>query len=99
MEHAPGGRVDLVNSAVGDLVQVLAVERGPAIGADLDRTHRFAAGRIECVELTIAGEPDLPAIEGHAVDTVDAFERAVFTKDFCACLFHAGFLVGWVSPA
>src|SRR5439155_8482542 len=42
-DHAAGLRIDFLDAILGDLKQMLAVERRSRMGGDLDRAHRLPA--------------------------------------------------------
>ncbi|MNT63454.1 hypothetical protein D3C72_2012710 [compost metagenome] len=69
-----------MDEVLGDLVQVLAVERCAGIGGDVDRAGGFCAGRIQGMEPAVAGKPDVLAVPGHAMDALDVGKGSVFTK-------------------
>src|SRR5262249_21682504 len=87
-EHPSALRIDLLDAALGDLPQVLAVERRAGVRGDVDRALHRAARRIEHVQLVAGGEPDVLAVVGDAVDALEAGKGTVFAEDFCGCGFH-----------
>ena len=65
----------------------IAVEGSAGVGGDGELADQRAAFRIERDDALAAGEPDLRAVEGHAVDLVDAGIGAVFAEDFRLLFF------------
>ena len=74
-------RVDLLDAVVGELPQELAVEGSAGVGGDGELADQRAALGIEGDDALAAGEPDVRAVEGHAVDVVHAGIGAVFAED------------------
>src|SRR5262245_5012596 len=91
-DHLARVRIHLLNPTVRDLPEVLAVEGGAGLRGDGDFADQPAPVGFERDDALAAGEPDLGAIEGHAVDLVDAGIRAVLAEDLClpglACRCH-----------
>ena len=86
-EHTAGVRIDLVDAILGDLKQMLAVERRSRMRGDIDRAQRLSARGIEGVQLFSAGKPDVLTVKRHPIDAVGARKGAVFTEDFGAECF------------
>src|SRR6185503_9030061 len=80
-EHAAGRWIDLLDAILGDLVQVLAIERGSGMRGRLDRSQWLAALRIEGDQLVSGGEPDALAVVRDAVHVVGARERTILADD------------------
>ncbi|MNP61255.1 hypothetical protein D3C76_1564200 [compost metagenome] len=83
-----------MDAVVGDLEQMLAIERGAGMGSDIDRVQQLAAFRVQGVDFAVAGEPDLFAVPGDAAHMIDLGKRAIFTNDFSSCVFHLAILNG-----
>ncbi|MNR43546.1 hypothetical protein D3C85_1621800 [compost metagenome] len=75
-------RVDFLDTVLGDLEQVLAIECGARVGGNIQCSHGCAARRVQGEEFSGGGKPDLFTIPGHAMHIVDAFKRPIFTKDY-----------------
>jgi hypothetical protein len=80
-EHAARRGVDLVDALLGDLPQVLAVERGAGVGALVEPARRRAVGGIEGHQRGAGGGPDPLAVPGHAGDHRRLGEGAEFAHD------------------
>src|SRR5262249_23699445 len=80
-EDRAGPGVDLEDAFVGDLVEVLAVERGPGIAGDVEAARDLAARRFERLQVLAGGEPHQLAVEADAVHVRRAGERAVLADD------------------
>ncbi len=76
-----GARVDLLDPVAGDLPQVLAVEGRAGVGRDGELTDQRAALGIERDDALAAREPHVRAVEGHAVDLLDAGVGTVLAED------------------
>src|SRR5262249_31072389 len=61
-DHLAGVWIDLLNAALGDLKQMLAVERGSGVRGDVERALGLAALRIDRIQLVVGGEPDMLAV-------------------------------------
>src|SRR6516162_3800605 len=83
-EHTTGLRVDLLDAVFGNLKQVLAVERCPRVGRDIDRSQSGPARRIEGGELVSGGKPDMLTVVGHTRHVIDIRKRPIFTDDLGA---------------
>src|SRR5262249_27480197 len=81
-EHTAGLRIDLLDSILGDLKQVLAVESGSCMAGNIDRVHRLPARRIEGDQLVSGSKPDMPAVIRDPMHAVDTGERSVLADDF-----------------
>jgi hypothetical protein len=82
-ENRAGSRVDLANAILGDLKEVSPVIGGAGMGGDVDRTQHVAAFGIDGFELVAGCEPDVLAVEGHAMHLFHIGEGAVFAQDMC----------------
>ncbi|MCY1302641.1 hypothetical protein D9M70_523080 [compost metagenome] len=87
-QHAAALGIDLLDAVLGDLEQMLAVKGGTGMRRDIDRAHRVPAFRIEGIDLVAGGKPDVPTVEGDAMDVVGAREGAIFAEDFGFGSFH-----------
>jgi len=81
-EHTAGLRIDLVDSILGDLKQVLAVESGSSVRGEVDRPQHFSARRIEGVQLVSGGKPDVLTVIRDAMHRVGTLEGSVLTNNF-----------------
>ena len=81
-EHPAALRIDLLDTVLGELEQMLAVEGRPGMCGDLDHAHGLAARGIEGVELVAGREPDVPAVERQSMHMVDARKGSVLAEDF-----------------
>ena len=79
-EHVAGRGIDLLNFAVGDLVEVAPIERGARVGAHAEGATERAVRRHR-LEAIAHGDPRIVAVVGDAVDMVDAGERSVLGED------------------
>ena len=61
--------------------QIFAVEGGAGVGGDGELANQRAALGIQRGDAPAAGEPNVRAVEGHAVNPVYARKRAVFAED------------------
>src|SRR6187551_2697996 len=80
-EHTPGLRIDLLDAILGELKEVLAVERGSCMCGDIDRAHRIPGRRIEGVQLVAISEPDVLAVVRDPSHIVDTRKGSVLTDD------------------
>ncbi len=87
-EHRPGFGIDLAYHGLGDLEQVLSVERRSRMRGDIKRPDDFPAFRIEGVQPVAGGEPYSLPVKADPVHAIDFGERSIFAKDFGACVFH-----------
>src|SRR5690606_5414643 len=62
------GRIDLVDAGVHQLIEVLAVEGGPRVGCDVERTLYTTGRRIERDQARAGRHPQQLPVEGHTVD-------------------------------
>src|SRR5262249_4524561 len=76
-EHLSVLRIDLLDALLGDLKQVLAIERRARIGGRVDLARWLAAVRIDRDQFVVGGEPDMLAVKGHAVYARNIREGAV----------------------
>ena len=81
-KHPAGFRIDLPDTILGDLKQVLAVESRSSVRGDIDRAKHLATGRIESVQLVSGGKPDLPAVISDAMHSLRPGKGPVFANDF-----------------
>jgi hypothetical protein len=81
-KNLAGFRIDLLDTILGDLKQVPAVESRSSVRGYINRAERLAAGRIESVELVSGGKPDLPAIISDAMHSPGPRKGPVFANDF-----------------
>ena len=91
-EHTACLRVDLLDTILGDLKQVLAVEGGSGMRGDIDRARRLAALRIEGVQLVAGGKPDVPTVKRHAM-TRSAPGKRPYSRRISAAMFSCTRLV------
>src|SRR5262245_22045688 len=80
-EHAPGLGIDLLNTVLGDLEQMLTVERGARMPGHIERSQLLATLRIEGIQAVAGREPDVRAVERDAVDSFGLREGPVFADD------------------
>ena len=74
----------VVNSAVvADLIQVLAVERGARVRADINRARGFPTRWVERPQIIAGCNPDLFAIKGDPVHAIDTRKGSVLTNNLC----------------
>src|SRR5262245_25823861 len=90
--------INFLNPVVGELPQVLAIEGSAGFGRDRKFADQRAALGIERHDALAPGEPDLRAIEGHAVDVVQAGKWAEFADDLRSrgCRFTFAFAFAFV---
>jgi hypothetical protein len=81
-EYLAGIGIDLLDAIVGELIQVVTVERGSRMRGNIDRPQRLPAGRIERLQRASGRKPDTPAVIRDAMDVVDTREGAVLLDDF-----------------
>src|SRR6516225_1358521 len=92
-QHAAAGGVDLGDALLGDLPEVLAVERGAGVARLLDAADRRAAGRVEGQQRRAGGGPDVVAVVGDAGHVLHALER-VLAHDLGGAAGDAGLAGG-----
>src|SRR5215831_7597266 len=92
-EYAAGLRVDLLDAILGDLKQILAVERRSCMRGDIDRAQRLAAHRIEGAQLVSGGKPDALTVVGYSTHVIDPRKGAVLTDDLGGCSAHDSILL------
>src|SRR6187397_1474834 len=80
-EHTPGLRIDLLDAILGELKEVLAVECGSCMCADIDRAHRIPGRRIEGVQLVASSKPDALTVVCDPRHIVDTRKGSVLTDD------------------
>src|SRR5262249_19679738 len=73
-QHTAGLRIDLLDAILGDLKQMLAVERRPRVRSDLDRAQHFPLRWIEGVQLVSGRKPDVLTVEREPMHVVDTRE-------------------------
>src|SRR6266496_4726458 len=81
-EHTAGLRIDLLDSILGELKQVLAVEGRSCMPGDIDRAQRPPARRIEGVQLVSRRKPDVLTVKRNPMHVVDTRKGSKFTEDF-----------------
>src|SRR5262245_4797869 len=82
-QNATRRRIDLLNAILGDLIEVLAIERRSGVGGDVDRTHGLPARGIKGIQLVSGCKPDVPTIERDPMHVVDTRKGSIFAEDFC----------------
>ncbi|CAM5442605.1 hypothetical protein [Rhodanobacter lindaniclasticus] len=87
-QHATALRIDLADAVLGDLEQVVAVERGAGVGGDVEGAQHLAVGRVTGVQPRAGGEPHMLAIAGDAMHAIDVRVRSVLDGDLGVCSFH-----------
>src|SRR5215831_1391599 len=80
-EHIAGLRIDLPDTAIGELNQVPAVEGLSGARSDVDRAQRLTAGRIDGLQLVARSEPDVLAVIRDSVHIVHTIERPILTEN------------------
>src|SRR5437899_10361126 len=80
-EHTAGLRIDLLDSILGELKQVLAVEGRSCMPGDIDRAQHFPARRIEGVQLVSGRKPDVLAVIRDPFHPVGTRKRSILTDD------------------
>ena len=80
-KHAAGLRVDLLDLLLGELKEMLPVERRPSMCGDVDRAHHLTARRIERGELVSGGEPHVLTVVRDSAHIVETRKRSVLTGD------------------
>jgi len=91
-EHLAGLGIDLPDHGLGDLEQVLSVERRSRMRGDIERAHYFPAFGIHGVQPVAGGEPYSLSVKADPVHAVDFGKGAIFANDFGFCLFHVRIL-------
>jgi hypothetical protein len=81
-QHAASLRIDLLDTVIGDLIQVLAVKGGSRIGGNIYRTQYLPARRIESVQLVTGSDPDVVTVVGDPVYSFDTRKGSILTDDF-----------------
>src|SRR5215203_4404675 len=89
----PGLQIDLVDAILGQLEQVLAVERGSRMRRDVDGAQRGSTRRIEGDQLAARGKPDVLAVVGNAMHAVHSREGPILTNNLGGGSAHALILV------
>src|SRR5205085_9763617 len=80
-DDVAGSRIDLVDARLGDLVEVLAVERGARVAGAVERARGLAALGIERNQLRAGRGPHAVPVMADAVDALGAGERSVLAHD------------------
>jgi hypothetical protein len=80
-QDVAGGRIDLVDAGLGDLVEVGAVERGAGVAGALERAGDLAAGGVESEQFRAGRGPHAAAVVRDAMDGRGAGEWAVLPHD------------------
>jgi hypothetical protein len=81
-EHATGFRIDLLDAVLGDLKQILPVERRSGMRRNLDRADRVPTRRLEGVQSVAGRKPDVRAVKRQAMNLVDAGKGSILAHDF-----------------
>src|SRR6201997_2413484 len=81
--HLTGFRIDLPDAVVADLIEVLAVERSARVRSDIDRARGFPTRWVERLQIIAGCNPDLFAIKGDPVHTIDTRKGSVLTNNLC----------------
>src|SRR5688500_15196630 len=81
-EHASSLRINLVNAILGDLKQMLAIERGSRMSSDINRPNCLAARWIDRIQFVTRGKPNVMAIVGHTMHTLDPRKGSKLTNHF-----------------
>src|SRR5208282_2655260 len=81
-EHTASLRIDLLDTILCDLKQVLAVEGRSCMRGDIDRVQRLPARRIEGVQLVPGSKPDLLTVIRDPTHVVDTRKGSILTDDF-----------------
>jgi hypothetical protein len=81
-EHTAGLRIDLLDAILGDLKQVLTVERSSCMRGDIDRPHRLSTLRIGGAQLVSRRKPHMLTVKRHTMHVAGARKRAILAKDF-----------------
>jgi hypothetical protein len=81
-EHTAGLRIDLLDAILGELKQILAVERRSCMRSDLDRAQRLPARRIQGVQRVASGKPDVLTVIRDAMHMVDTRKGSILTEDW-----------------
>jgi hypothetical protein len=71
-----------VDAILGDLKQMLAVERRSGMRGDIDRAHRLAALRIERVQPVTGRKPDVMTIIRDPIDALGTRKGSILPDDF-----------------
>jgi hypothetical protein len=81
-DHTAGFRIDLLDTILEELKQVLPVEGRSRMRGDLDRTFRVPARGIEGVQPVAGRKPDVPAVICNPTHAIDTWKGSIFTDDF-----------------
>jgi hypothetical protein len=92
-EHNAGFWIDLLDSAVAILKEMLAAERSSRMRRDIHRAHGLSTGGIRGVELVTRGKPDVLTVIGNAIHAVCALQWAIFAEDFGLRSLHSPILI------
>ena len=80
--HTAGDWIDLLDPILGELKQVVAVERRSRMRGDIDRTHSFTARGIKGLQCVAGSKPDTLAVIRDAVHVIDTRKRPIFPDNF-----------------
>src|SRR4051812_390175 len=69
-KHMPGFEIDLLDSVLGYLKEVLAIKGCSRMRGDIDRAHRLPACGIECIQSISGRKPDLLTVIGNSVHVI-----------------------------
>ena len=92
-EYTAGVRIDLLDTILGDLIEVPSVEGRSSMRGDINRPQRFAARRIEGGQLASGRKPDLLTVIGDSMHMIDTRKGSIFTENFGRCSTHVCILV------
>src|SRR5688500_4990386 len=80
-EHTPRLRIDLLDAILGELKEVLAVERGSCMCGDIDRAHHSPGRGIERLQVVSRSEPDVVAVVRDSTHIGDTRKGPILTND------------------
>src|SRR5258708_6511843 len=81
-EHMAGLRIDLLDTILGDLKQVLAVEGRSCMRCDINRAQRLPVLRIEGDQSVSGSKPDLLTVIRNPIHPVGTRKGSILTEDF-----------------
>jgi hypothetical protein len=82
-EHTARLRIDFLDAILGDLKQVLTVERRSSVRGDINRVRRLPARGIEGVQPVARRKPNVLTVKRYPMHAVDTGKGSIFTEDFC----------------